>query len=60
MTVSVQFPDGTTRDVPSVSREIRSQQIGGGQSIFIEEPADDPDWRFRSAIGGKWFATPRR
>lgn len=60
MAVTVEFPDGTSREVPSVRREIRSKQIGGGGgSVFIDEPAFDPKWRFEGAIGGKWFANPR-
>jgi len=59
--VEATFPDGTVREVPSVTREIQSKEIGPhAQSIFIEEPAFDPDWRFLPALGGKWFAKPRR
>jgi hypothetical protein len=59
--IEVEFPDGTVCEVDSVSREIRSREIGGPHpSRFVQEPAFDPEWRFTSAIGGRWFAKPRR
>lgn len=59
--IEVQFPDGSTSMVPSKTRAIPSKEIGGpGTPILIEEPAYDRDWRFTPAIGGKWFAHPRR
>jgi hypothetical protein len=59
--IEVTFPDGEVREVPSVTREIESKEIGPhAQSIFVEEPAFDPDWRFLPALGEKWFAKPRR
>jgi len=61
MPIEVEFPDGTIRKVPSRKRELKSREIGGSRpSTFIEEPAFDPEWRFQGAIGGKWFALPRR
>lgn len=61
MTVKVEMPDGSVRDFPSVRREIKSREIGGPRpSIFVDEPAYDPDWTFESVIGGKWYANPRR
>lgn len=60
MPLKVEFPDGSIREVPSHKREIRSRRIGGGPSTFIEQPDYDPDWRFETAIGGKWWAEPRR
>ena len=59
--IEVEFPDGTVREVPSVTREITSREIGGHRpSTFIQEPAFDSEWRFSSAIGGRWIATARR
>jgi hypothetical protein len=61
MPIDVEFPDGSIRKLPSRRREITSQEIGGSrQSTFVEEPQFDPDWHFHGAIGGKWFAFPRR
>lgn len=61
MPVEVEFPDSTIREVPSRRREIKSREIGGSRSsIFVEEPAFDPNWRFQGSVGGKWFAFPRR
>jgi len=61
MPVNVEFPDGTIREMPSRKREIKSQEIGGNRpSIFVDEPMSDPDWRFETAIGGKWWAMARR
>ncbi|MGA9580940.1 MAG: hypothetical protein WBR13_03090 [Allosphingosinicella sp.] len=58
--VEVEFPDGTIRQVPSVTRQIKSREIGANaQSIFYEAPAYDPDWRFVQTIGNKWFAKPK-
>jgi hypothetical protein len=58
--VEAPFPDGTVREVPSVTREIQSKEIGPyAQSSFVEEPGFDPDWRFPPAHGGKSFAKPR-
>lgn len=60
MAIEVEFPDGTIRKVPSVQRELKSNEIGGtGSSVFIDEPSYDPEWRFAGATGGKWFARPR-
>jgi hypothetical protein len=59
MTVKAEFPDGTVRDVPSVTREIKSREIGRPNSIFEEVPADDPEWRFLPAMGDRWIARPR-
>ena len=59
MPIKVEFPDGTFREMPSRKREIKSREIHGGQSIYIDEPVFDPDWRFETAIGGKWWAFPR-
>ena len=59
MPVKVEFPDGITREVPSHRRELKSREIGSSnQSAFVDEPTYDPDWRFRSAIGG-WVAVAR-
>lgn len=60
MAVEVEFPDGMVREVPSIRRELQSNEIGGtGSSVSLDEPAYDPEWRFISAIGGKWFARAR-
>lgn len=60
MPVKVEFPDGSVREVPSRRREIKSRSVGGVHpSIFVNEPLFDPHWRFETAIGGKWWATPR-
>lgn len=60
MPLEVEFPDGSIREVPSRKREIKSRAIGAHRpSIFVDEPLFDPDWRFETAIGGKWWATPR-
>jgi hypothetical protein len=60
MALKVEFPDGGIRDVPSRTREIKSREIGGPRrSVFVEEPVYDPEWTFETAIGGKWWATPR-
>lgn len=60
--IDVEFPDGTVRQMPSVTRKIESKEIGTSRRapILITEPAFDPEWRFEGAIGGKWFASPRR
>ena len=59
--IEVEFPDGTVREVPSITREIKSREIGGsGASTFVEEPAFDNEWRFSPALGNKWRATLRR
>ena len=60
MPVQVEFPDGSIRDVPSRKKRLESREIGGRQPpTFVEEPMFDPEWRFKTAIGGKWWATPR-
>ncbi len=59
--IEVEFPDGSVRQVPSITKTIESGEVGPhAQYIFIEEPAYDPDWRFLGGTGGKWFAKPRR
>jgi hypothetical protein len=60
VTIAVEFPDGSIRDVPSERREIKSREIDGGPSSFYDVPAYDPEWSFEAAMGGKWWASPRR
>lgn len=59
--IEVEFSDGSIREVPSETREIKSREIGPhAQSVFYAAPAYDPDWRFVQAIGNKWIAKPRQ
>lgn len=62
MTVRVEFPDGSIRDVPSVTVTTTRRPIGRrpGPSSHHQEPDYDPDWTFESTLEGKWFANPRR
>ena len=60
MRVKGKSPDGTSREVPSRTREIKSQSIGNNRpSAFYEEPLPDPEWRFEPILGG-WKAFERR
>ncbi|MFY9351267.1 hypothetical protein [Sphingobium sp.] len=56
MTISVTFPDGSIRDVPSVLRRLSG---ANGRSAFRNEPLDCSDrWRFVAGAAG-WIARPR-
>jgi hypothetical protein len=55
----VQFPDGSTREVPSYTVEVPSREIPPGPSTFIEKPLPDPDWDYTATIGD-WIAQPKR
>lgn len=56
MTISVTFPDGSIRDVPSALRPALRQD---GRSTFRNEPLDCSDrWRFVAGEAG-WVARPR-
>lgn len=56
MTISVTFPDGNIRDVPSALRPILGED---GRTIFRNEPLDCSDrWRFVAEDAG-WTARPR-
>jgi hypothetical protein len=59
MAVRVQFPDGSTREVPSYTVEVPSREIPPGPSTFIEKPLPDPDWDYTATIGD-WIAQPKR
>jgi hypothetical protein len=58
MAVKVKFPDGTMREVRSITRAIVSREIPRQATRLVEEPAFDPKWRFIPVIGG-WLARPR-
>lgn len=61
MPVNVEFPDGSVRKMPSHKERLPdSREIGPRKApMFIDVPDYDPDWRFETALGGKWFANPR-
>ena len=60
MPVNVEFPDGTIREMPSRKREIKSRGIGNRRPpILVDEPLPNSEWRFETALGGKWWATAR-
>lgn len=59
--VEAEFPDGTTRQVPSRTKVFKSNEIDGtGSSPSDEEPIEDAEWRYIAGIGGKWHARPQR
>jgi hypothetical protein len=56
MTLSVTFPDGSIRDVPSALRPVHDPL---GAAPFRHVPLDcDPRWRFVEGAAG-WEARPR-
>ena len=57
MAVRVKFPDGTMREVESVTRSTNSSENEELAQVVIE-PAIDPEWNFQKVIGG-WLALPR-
>lgn len=60
MPIAVEFPDGTSREVPSHRKEIKRRSlIGASSSVWAEEPMPDPDWHFEKGLTGMWFAFPR-
>lgn len=59
MAISVRFPDGSQRDVPSELRPV-APVTTGAQSRFRHVPINcDPDWRYVQ-IASIWHARPRR
>lgn len=56
--INVTLPDGSTIEVPSTTREMKSREIGSDRSVFVEEPAPHDDYRFTPVVGG-WLARPR-
>ncbi len=58
MAISVRFPDGSWRDVPSELRPV-DPAANGVQSRFRKIPFNcDPQWRYLCK-GGAWYARPR-
>ena len=57
--ISVTLPDGSKIEVPSKRRELKSNEIGGGnRSTFVDEPAPHAAYSFTPVIGG-WHARPK-
>jgi hypothetical protein len=51
--MKVTLEDGSTIEVPSRRREIKSRQIGPRKpSRFVDEPLPHPDWDFLAILGG--------
>jgi len=58
MAISVRFPDGSWRDVPSELRQVDAM-TNGVQSRFHHVPVNcDPQWRYLR-IAALWYARPR-
>ncbi len=60
MPVTVTFPDGSKREVPSRGVAIPSREIGMSRRppTIIQKPLDDPEWEFEAVLGG-YRARPR-
>ena len=59
MAISVRFPDGSLREVPSELRSV-DPLMPGVQARFRHVPINcDPQWRY-VRVGSLWRAQPRR
>lgn len=58
MPVTVRFPDGSVREMPSERVEV-SSGTPGRAAIVIERPLPSKDWRFVASADG-WLAQPPR
>lgn len=58
--IKVTLPDGSSIEVPSVTREMKSGEVGANnRSVFVEEPAPHDCYRFTPVVGG-WIARPKQ
>ncbi|MEJ5976228.1 hypothetical protein WG901_06260 [Novosphingobium sp. PS1R-30] len=60
MPIQVQFPDGSTVEVPSRRAVARSRKRSISPPSVAEYPDPDPFWLFQQDGNGKWHAKPRR
>lgn len=60
MTVTVEFPDGSWRDVPGQLTERRDRVPANGRACYVQIPINsDPNWQYME-FKNHWIARPRR
>ncbi len=59
MPVTVEFPGGDLRPVPSRKRQVTGRRSDRAPDVFVEQPLPDPFWQFECDAAGKWTAKPK-
>ena len=60
MTVTVEFPDGSHRDVPGQLMERRDRSLASGRACYVQIPINsDPNWQYLE-FKNHWIARPRK